>query len=162
VPAELWVTPRKALSPGTHLGQWPILEPFAAHNGGLEVAGALGGSGEGKLLLVVLDRAGWHVSGRVEVPEGVGLVFLPPYSPELQPVERVWPLVDAVVANGRVDTEGELWEGGGALGEGRGPLCLPADPAGPDSEPYPLPLVAGRMLREWIRGISYHKGQRVD
>jgi hypothetical protein len=50
------------------------------------------------------------VSGRVEVPEGVGLVFLPPYSPELQPVERVWPLVDAAVANGRVETEGELWE----------------------------------------------------
>jgi transposase len=59
----------------------------------------LRGSGEGKLLLVVLDRAGWHVSRRVEVPEGVGLVFLPPYSPELQPVERVWPLVDAAVAN---------------------------------------------------------------
>jgi len=48
--------------------------------------------------------------------------------------------VDAVVANGRVETEGEL------LGEGGGPLCSPADPAGPDSEPYPLPLVAGRML----------------
>ncbi len=50
------------------------------------------------------------------------------------------------MANGRVDTEGEL------LGEGAGPLRLPADPAGPDSEPYPLPLVAGGMLREWIRG----------
>ncbi len=59
----------------------------------------LRGSGEGKLLLVVLDRAGWHVSGRVEVPEGVRLVFLPPYSPELQPVERVWPLVNEAVAN---------------------------------------------------------------
>jgi hypothetical protein len=66
--------------------------------------------GEGEEAWVVLDRAGWHVSGRVEVPEGVGLVFLPPYSPELQPVERVWPLVDAAVANGRVDTEEELWE----------------------------------------------------
>ncbi len=65
--------------------------------------------GEGEEAWVVLDRAGWHVSGRVEVPEGVRLVFLPPYSPELQPVERVWPLVDAVVANGRVDTEEELW-----------------------------------------------------
>ncbi len=50
-------------------------------------------------MLVVLDRAGWHVSGRVEVPEGVGLVFLPPYAPELQPVERVWPLVDATMTN---------------------------------------------------------------
>jgi transposase len=33
------------------------------------------------------------------VPEGVRLVFLPPYSPELQPVERVWPLVNEAVAN---------------------------------------------------------------
>ena len=55
--------------------------------------------------------------------------------------------MDAVVANGRVDTEGEL------LGEGGGPLCLPEDPAGPDSEPCPLPLAAGRMLREWIKGF---------
>ncbi|BDG27702.1 hypothetical protein TthSNM66_23380 (plasmid) [Thermus thermophilus] len=54
--------------------------------------------GEGEEAWVVLDRAGWHVSGRVEVPEGVGLVFLPPYSPELQPVERVWPLVNEAVA----------------------------------------------------------------
>jgi transposase len=54
---------------------------------------------EGEEAWVVLDRAGWHVSGRVEVPEGVRLVFLPPYSPELQPVERVWPLVNEAVAN---------------------------------------------------------------
>jgi transposase len=60
---------------------------------------------------VVLDRAGWHVSGRVEVPEGVRLVFLPPYSPELQPVERVWPLVDAAVANRALsDLEEDLGE----------------------------------------------------
>jgi transposase len=55
--------------------------------------------GEGEEAWVVLERAGWHVSGRVEVPEGVRLVFLPPYSPELQPVERVWPLVNEAVAN---------------------------------------------------------------
>lgn len=48
---------------------------------------------------VVLDRAGWPVSPRVEVPEGIRLVVLPPYSPELQPVERVWPLVNEAVAN---------------------------------------------------------------
>ncbi len=48
---------------------------------------------------VVLDRAGWHVSPKVEVPEGIRLVYLPPYSPELQPAERVWPLVNEAVAN---------------------------------------------------------------
>jgi hypothetical protein len=68
------------------------------------------GAGRERLVLVVLDRAGWHVSKGLEVPEGVGLVFVPPYSPELQPVERVWPLVDAAVANGQVGDEDELWE----------------------------------------------------
>lgn len=54
---------------------------------------------EGEEAWVVLDRAGWHVSPKVEVPEGVRLIFLPPYSPELQPAERVWPLVNEAVAN---------------------------------------------------------------
>ena len=39
---------------------------------------------------LVLDRAGWHVSRRLEVPANVTLVPLPAYSPELDPVERVW------------------------------------------------------------------------
>jgi len=46
-----------------------------------------------------LDGAGWHTSGELVVPDGVDLIFLPPASPELQPVERVWTLVDAPVAN---------------------------------------------------------------
>ena len=39
---------------------------------------------------LVLDRAGWHVSRRLEVPANVTLVPLPAYSPALNPVERVW------------------------------------------------------------------------
>lgn len=46
-----------------------------------------------------LDGAGWHTSGKLDVPEGIDLVFLPPASPELQPAERLWPLVDEPVAN---------------------------------------------------------------
>ena len=49
--------------------------------------------------LLVLDRAGWHVSPKVVLPEGLHLAFLPPYSPELQPAERLWGLVDEPVAN---------------------------------------------------------------
>jgi transposase len=49
--------------------------------------------------VLVLDGAGWHTSGRLIVPDGIDLVFLPPASPELQPVERVWALVDEPVAN---------------------------------------------------------------
>ena len=40
--------------------------------------------------LVVLDGAGWHVARDLRVPESITLVFLPPYSPELNPVERLW------------------------------------------------------------------------
>jgi hypothetical protein len=48
---------------------------------------------------LVVDNAGWHRSPRLPLPPGLHLLFLPPYSPELQPAERLWPLVDEVVAN---------------------------------------------------------------
>ena len=47
----------------------------------------------------VLDNAGWHGPEGLAVPEGISLVFLPPYTPELQPAEHLWPLVDEPVVN---------------------------------------------------------------
>jgi transposase len=41
-------------------------------------------------LVVGLDGAGWHVSRDLAVPANITLVVQPPYSPELNPVERVW------------------------------------------------------------------------
>ncbi len=49
--------------------------------------------------VIVWDGAGWHTSGTLVVPTGIDLVRLPPYSPELQPAERLWPLVNEAVAN---------------------------------------------------------------
>jgi len=43
-----------------------------------------------KQLVVVMDGAGWHVSRRLIVPENIRIVYLPPYCPELNPVERLW------------------------------------------------------------------------
>jgi hypothetical protein len=57
------------------------------------------GAGGGKQVVLVLDQAGWHQSPRVVVPPGLHLVPLPPYSPELQPAERLWPLTDEPLAN---------------------------------------------------------------
>lgn len=48
---------------------------------------------------LVLDGAGWHTSRSLVVPVGVDLLRLPPMAPELQPAERLWPLVDEPVAN---------------------------------------------------------------
>ena len=39
---------------------------------------------------MVLDQAGWHGAHELKVPANITLVPLPPYSPELNPVERVW------------------------------------------------------------------------
>ena len=57
------------------------------------------GAGPNKRVLLVLDNAGWHTSGTLKVPKGLELVFLPPYSPELQPAERLWALTDVALKN---------------------------------------------------------------
>lgn len=40
--------------------------------------------------LMVMDGAGWHRSSDLHVPANVSLVILPSYSPELNPIERIW------------------------------------------------------------------------
>lgn len=40
--------------------------------------------------VMVMDRAGWHVALDLEIPSSMTLLPLPPYSPELNPVEQVW------------------------------------------------------------------------
>lgn len=57
------------------------------------------GASPTKQIVLVLDGAGWHASPQVQVPDHVHLLFLPPYSPELQPVEHVWPLTNTVLVN---------------------------------------------------------------
>lgn len=40
--------------------------------------------------VLVLDNAGWHVARALRIPDNITLLFLPAYSPELNPVERLW------------------------------------------------------------------------
>jgi transposase len=47
-------------------------------------------AGADKHVVLVLDQAGWHVAKGLKVPANITLLRLPPYSPELNPVERVW------------------------------------------------------------------------
>lgn len=41
-------------------------------------------------IILVMDGAGWHKSNNLIVPDNITLAFLPPYSPELNPIERLW------------------------------------------------------------------------
>ncbi len=49
--------------------------------------------------VLVVDQAGWHTSPELAVPDGIDVLFLPSASPELQPAERLWALIDEPVAN---------------------------------------------------------------
>ena len=41
--------------------------------------------------VLTIDGAGWHQTGnKLRVPGNITLLHLPPYSPELNPVENVW------------------------------------------------------------------------
>ncbi len=66
------------------------------------------GASPTKQIVLVLDRAGWHNSLRLRVPEHIHLLFLPAYSPELQPAEHLWPLTNTVLANRHFATIDEL------------------------------------------------------
>jgi transposase len=41
-------------------------------------------------IIMVLDGAGWHKSKSLMIPDNIRLLSLPPYSPELNPVEHIW------------------------------------------------------------------------
>lgn len=43
-----------------------------------------------EFVLMVMDQAGWHIAGGLIVPANMRLMFLPPYSPELNPAEHLW------------------------------------------------------------------------
>ena len=43
-----------------------------------------------ELKVVVLDNGAFHKAKRLKIPENIILIFLPPYSPELNPAEKVW------------------------------------------------------------------------
>ncbi len=40
--------------------------------------------------ILVLDKAGWHTAKRLKWPDNVSPIHLPPYSPELNGIERIW------------------------------------------------------------------------
>lgn len=44
-------------------------------------------------VVLVLDGAGWHVAKALKVPSNITLLHLPPYSPELNPIERLWAFI---------------------------------------------------------------------
>jgi transposase len=57
----------------------------------LHLAEIAGEVSPGAHAILVLDGAGWHqTGGELKVPGNISLLHLPPYAPELNPVENLW------------------------------------------------------------------------
>ena len=48
---------------------------------------------EKKHAVLIVDQARWHLATKLEIPSNITLIKLPPYSPELNPMEQVWLLL---------------------------------------------------------------------
>ncbi len=105
-----WLYAYGFVRPATGRTWWCLLPAVSVEAMGLALAEFARdeGIGPARRAVLVLDGAGWHASPRLELPEGVHLAFLPPASPELQPAERLWPLLDEPVANRAFADLGEL------------------------------------------------------
>jgi hypothetical protein len=66
------------------------------------------GAGRDRIIRLVLDGAGWQTAP-LAVPDGIRLVDLPPFSPELQPAETLSTHLDEPIANRHFDTIEDLY-----------------------------------------------------
>jgi putative transposase len=53
-------------------------------------------------IFLVLDNAAWHKSKEMVIPENIKLAFIPPYTPEMNPIEQMWKEFKKYFANRRV------------------------------------------------------------
>ena len=60
-------------------------------------------------IAIVMDGAGWHKSKKLVIPANIRIIILPPYSPELNPVEKLWQYIkDHTIKNRIYETLPQL------------------------------------------------------
>jgi len=58
--------------------------------------------------IIVLDNGAFHKAKSLVIPENIALIFLPPYSPELNPAEKMWAHLKRTFTNRLFNTLDEL------------------------------------------------------
>jgi len=93
---------------------YAAVDPFSGESSALlarhvntETMNAFLGIASGELapdehVVMIMDRAGWHVGKALSVPANITILLLPPYSPELNPVERLWHYLKSHFLSNRV------------------------------------------------------------
>ena len=63
-------------------------------------------------IVLICDGAAWHKSGTLKVFRNIELMFIPPYTPEMNPVEQIWKELRARGFHNEIfQTLGKLWIG---------------------------------------------------
>jgi len=63
--------------------------------------------------VILMDQAGWHTTPALQIPGNLSLMFLPPKSPELNPVENIWQFMRQTwLANRVSDTYDDILDAG--------------------------------------------------
>jgi len=52
--------------------------------------------------VVIMDGAGWHKGDDLKIPDNLSLVILPPYCPELNPIENIWQYIKSNYLNNSI------------------------------------------------------------
>lgn len=106
----LFVPSRPPVEPKTGKTYWYLIPRVNTKwlNLVLKTFAAEAGASPQKIILLVQDRAGWHTSKKVKLPASLVTELLPPYSPELQPAERLWSLVDEPLVNAHFESIDQL------------------------------------------------------
>ncbi len=105
-----WLYVTVVVSPRTGESFWDLSPGVSKEDveAGLALFAREAGAGRPRLLLRGRDHAGGPSSPGLTVPDGLRLVHLPPYTPELQPAETLWVPLDEPVANRPFDSLAEL------------------------------------------------------
>lgn len=53
-------------------------------------------------VLIIMDGAGWHKSDKLKYPKNIRIIIQPPYSPELNPIEKLWQYIKDHTIKNRV------------------------------------------------------------
>jgi len=51
------------------------------------------------LKIIIIDNAGFHSLTKYDIPENIKLIRIPPYSPELNPSEKIWAYIKQFYKN---------------------------------------------------------------
>jgi hypothetical protein len=79
-----------AVCPARDCGVALVLPDSDTYAMNLHLAALAKAVAEGSHAVVIVDGAGWHIADALVVPDNISLLFLPPYSPELNAQENIW------------------------------------------------------------------------